>query len=559
MPEQESDRGAPDSGLDVSVIIATRNRATLLDTTLRHLGAQEVGDLTWEVIVVDNGSTDDTSSVLDDHSESLPLVRVDHPEPGKNRALNRGLAVARGDLLVFTDDDVAAPSGWLTALTEAADRWPDDNIFGGPVVPRFPPGTADWMARPDFEHTRWAFSGYHPREREGPTWQTPLGPNMAIRRKAMPGAAYDESIGPSGSDYVMGSEVELLLRMYRGGDQFIFVPAAPVEHILTKGHVTFENVRRRARRFGRSEARLASSPATYPVLAVAPYRWSRLASAVARWARTRVEDEGPRRIAELELTAAWATVQEQFTMWRERRRDGLGPPPRLFPATTSVVDLLRRRGIFGLAFAAVRKLASPLVRVCTVHLYDADPRAEASVEPTTPASDSGLDIVLCHGASDTGLARSLICPMEIMTPEEIEARLEAGDSVAIGSVDGAAIGYAWACFDDHHVAGIEQTLAVGDADVCAYDGFVRADHRGRGVLPRLDRVQMALAAQLGRRRQLTYALRENRASRRSMARMGKRPLLRVRSIEMPLLRRTLLRSSDPSTFRALFKPGADGS
>lgn len=561
MAAHESDNGSAGARPDLSVIIATRNRAGLLETTLTHLAAQELDGRAWEVVVVDNGSTDDTPRVLDDFADRLPLVRLEHAEAGKNRALNRALTEARGDLLVFTDDDVAAPSRWLATLSAATDRWPEDNIFGGPVVPRFPPGTPSWMTRPDFEHTRWAFSGYHPRETEGATWQTPLGPNMAIRRNAMPETPYNETIGPAGTKYVMGSEVELLLRMYRGGEQFIFVPDAPVEHLLTEQHVTVDNVMARAHRFGRSEARLFPGSATYPVFAVAPYRWGRLASAFVKWCRTRFRDEGVRRVAEMELVAARATVGEQFRMWRESRREAGHEPggvrPRLLPRPGAIATLVRRRGPLGLARTLLARALSPLVRTCTVHVYDAD----LATAPETRAAvvDKGLDIVVCHGSGDLRKARTLICPMGIMTPEEIEGRLADGHSVAIGSEGGRAVGYAWACFDDHHVAGLERTMSIGPEDVCAYDGFVHALSRGQGVLPSLDRAQMAFARERGVRRQLTYAMSGNRASRRSMARMGKRPLLRVRAIELPLLRRRFHRASDPTLFGALFEPeGAGG-
>lgn len=565
MAADESEHGRPGSALDISVVIATRNRAALLAATLEHLVEQELGERSWEVIVADNGSTDDTAAVLSDFADRLPLVAIEHPEPGKNRALNRALGLARGELLVFTDDDVATPPNWLASIADATDRWPEDNIFGGPVVPRFPPGTPEWMTRPDFEHTRWTFSGYHPRGTEGATWQTPLGPNMAIRRAAMPSDAYDESIGPAGPNYVMGSEVELLLRMYRGGEQFIFVPDAPVEHILTDGHVTIANVMKRAHRFGRSEARLFPGAATYPVFAVAPYRWGRLVAATVKWFRTRVRDEGTRRVAEMELVAAKATVREQFRMWREDRVVTGGHGLRLFPDPRAIVRLFRSRGAFGVLGSVLRLAMAPVVRVCTVHVYDADLGESRAAElPGTadanvtrgPASRKGLDIVVCHGVDALRTARSLISPMGILTPEEIEERIEAGHVVAIGSAEGGAIGYAWASFDDHHVAGIELTMPIGPHEVCAYDGFVRASARGLGVLPALDQAQMAFAKSLGKHRQLTYALSQNRPSRRSMARMGKRRVVRVRSFEIPLLRRRYHRSTDGVAFEALFnRPG----
>ena len=77
--------------LDLSVLIATRDRSKLLEATLDHLRYQDLLDIRWEVIVVDNGSVDDTPFVLTRAREQLPLVTLHEPRPGKNRALNSAL------------------------------------------------------------------------------------------------------------------------------------------------------------------------------------------------------------------------------------------------------------------------------------------------------------------------------------------------------------------------------------------------------------------------------------------------------------------------------------
>ena len=222
---------------DATVIIATRDRARLLEDTLADLARQELGGRSWELIVVDNGSTDGTSALLEGREGSLPLTILYEPEPGKNRALNRAWPHASGDLLVFTDDDVRTDPGWLRSLLEAAERWPDDNLFGGRIDPVFPDSCPAWLTAPAFPHRRWAFTTYAPRDDEGPTSETPLGPNLAIRANTMPPGGFDESIGPRGPSYAMGSEVELMLRLYRRGEQFIYVPDACVHHVLLDGHV----------------------------------------------------------------------------------------------------------------------------------------------------------------------------------------------------------------------------------------------------------------------------------------------------------------------------------
>jgi glycosyltransferase involved in cell wall biosynthesis len=216
--------------MDVSVILATRNRADLLEATLGHLARQQAGGRAWEVVVADNGSADRTPAVVEAAAARLPLVRVSEPTPSKNRALNRALAVARGSLYLFTDDDVVPEDDWVARMAAAADRWPQHAIFAGRITPLFPGGTPDWLRAHAFsEH---AFARFELAQEEGPVTTLPYGPNFMVRAAAMARVRYNEAIGPSGEDYVSGSETELLLRLTRQGCGIVWVPDASVGHVI---------------------------------------------------------------------------------------------------------------------------------------------------------------------------------------------------------------------------------------------------------------------------------------------------------------------------------------
>jgi glycosyltransferase involved in cell wall biosynthesis len=131
----------------VTVAICTFNRAESLRRTLDSLAVMRVArDLAWELIVVNNNSTDHTDAVIAEYRHRLPMRREFEPRPGLSNARNRAIAAARGEYIVWTDDDVVAGAGWLAAYAEAFRRWPDAVVFGGRIKPRYEPPVARWVA-----------------------------------------------------------------------------------------------------------------------------------------------------------------------------------------------------------------------------------------------------------------------------------------------------------------------------------------------------------------------------------------------------------------------------
>jgi glycosyltransferase involved in cell wall biosynthesis len=244
----------------LSVLLATRDRAGILRDVLETYCQIRPPASGWKIVVVDNGSTDATPQVLASFANRLPLHFVKEPKLGKNFALNTGLELVEGDLTVFTDDDAFPRPDWLVHLRQAADAQLAYSIFGGAVVPRWealPPAWIGWIADAGPVYTLT-----DPSLKEGPIPSyLVFGPNMAVRTSVFEsGTRFDCSIGPNGTDYPMGSETELVVRLERAGHKAWYVEGALVEHFIREEQLREDWVLERAVRWGRGRYRISRNP-----------------------------------------------------------------------------------------------------------------------------------------------------------------------------------------------------------------------------------------------------------------------------------------------------------
>jgi glycosyltransferase involved in cell wall biosynthesis len=280
----------------LTVCLATHNRAAALPRVLAAFAALTRPPGGWAMIVVDNGSTDATAAVLQDHADRLPLTILSCPTPGKNRALNMALPLLRGSLAVFTDDDVLPDPDWLVQLHAAAEAHPEASLFGGTVLPDWPRPPPPWLSEQAVE-----FSVLYSQQRRpsGPCGFADIfGPNMAVRPAVFAdGTRFAEHVGPDGSKplYAMGSETELLRRLEAAGHRGWFEASARVGHIIRPEQMEEGWILDRAYRYGVGEGRhYAGAPSARQVLRRVVYRVAARGMAVlppsARRLRIRYRD-----------------------------------------------------------------------------------------------------------------------------------------------------------------------------------------------------------------------------------------------------------------------------
>jgi GT2 family glycosyltransferase len=216
-----------------SIVIATHNRAADLRGTLTSLaGLRPSG--TWEVLVVDNNSTDDTPAVVRNAARSFPapLRYIVEREQGRSPALNTGIGLASGDIVVTTDDDVRVEHDWLDQAAAGLER-PGCDYVGGRVLPLWGGPRPAWI--PDHGGKQWAVIalldyGDAPIEFGA---RVPLGVNMAFRRSVFDRAGLLDPQTGRKAGTLLGQEVrEWCIRARAAGVRGFYVPEMRVRHII---------------------------------------------------------------------------------------------------------------------------------------------------------------------------------------------------------------------------------------------------------------------------------------------------------------------------------------
>ena len=238
----------------VSVIVPTLNRAELLAGCLKSLAEQSFPQERFEVLVVDNGSTDGTAALSEAAMREAGIANLRYvlePEPGLLSGRHRGAVEAKGALLAFVDDDIIAAPGWLAALVRAFDD-PRVHLAGGPSVGRFAVDPQPWYAhferREPWGATCPALSLIHlgaEAKRVAPddVW----GLNYAIRRQTLfdLGGFHPDCIPARLQHFQGDGETGLSRKLAEGGHACVYEPQALVEHCIPASRLTLQAFWRR--------------------------------------------------------------------------------------------------------------------------------------------------------------------------------------------------------------------------------------------------------------------------------------------------------------------------
>ena len=231
--------------IKVTVAIPTYNRADFLRQTLAGIATQQFPREHFEVLVIDNNSTDHTRAVVAEFANATPAPRyILETQQGLDYGRNRAIAEARGEIIVFGDDDILVQPDWLAQmavplLADTATR--RIGAIGGEVIPVFPDGLPDWVRE---WHAPLAF-----RTETGPleAKHSPMGANLAFPKWIFAQLGiFHTALDRAAGNYFSGGDSEMVRRVRAAGLEVWFAPAAAVKHQMPASRTTFRYARRHA-------------------------------------------------------------------------------------------------------------------------------------------------------------------------------------------------------------------------------------------------------------------------------------------------------------------------
>ena len=329
--------------LDFTVIVVTHNRAASLERTLAAL-ANLSGRASWELLVVDNGSTDTTREVVTAAAATVPVPLRYRWEsaPGKYAALNSGVCAARGRFVAATDDDACPAPDWLDCALEGFDRF-GCGFVGGPVFPVWEAPPPAWIAAEgSIAGKVLALQDYGSRPLEyGKRIAWPLGVNVAYRRAIFDRVGlFDRTLGRVAGTLRSQAQREWHIRARAAGITGFYLPDMVVEHSVSRDRLTKRYFRRWFYWHGISRMILHSQtgldllepdaqtmPAAERSVAGLPWPvWRRMMRSAASWLKRKARGADADAF-EYELWMAFCAgiVRER---WRQRRPHRPSPIPR---------------------------------------------------------------------------------------------------------------------------------------------------------------------------------------------------------------------------------------
>jgi glycosyltransferase involved in cell wall biosynthesis len=244
----------------VSAIISTYNRDRYLPDVLESLTQQSLEKDLFEIILVNNNSSDNTEKISKEFEASHPEINFRYfleTNQGLSYARNRGIKESKGDYLVFVDDDAFLCTDYLKEVHSYLKANPNVSGIGGKILLKFEGKRPNWANK--YLDPLWGY--YYPSDEiqffKNNTY--PIGCNMAMRADVFDQVGdFNVNLGRVGKNLAGGEEKDMFLRMYQKGMRVAYLPKAFVHHSIPVERTTVEFIKRQAEGIGLSERQRVS-------------------------------------------------------------------------------------------------------------------------------------------------------------------------------------------------------------------------------------------------------------------------------------------------------------
>lgn len=239
----------------LSIIVCTYNRDQYIYQCLSNLAKNQT-HCAWEIILINNNSTDNTHNEYERFRKDFPYVNVHYfieQNAGLSFARNRGIKEAHGDWFVFLDDDSMVNVDYLENVNSHLENYPDIGAFGGLIEPFFEGENPDWLSKWSMGFVSAIDMGN--KIRQFAKGKYPIGANMGISRTAIEQVGdFNTALGRTKELLLGGEEKDMFMRIHNAGKLIYYFPNIGVKHCIPPKRTTLQYIKKLGYGVGASES-----------------------------------------------------------------------------------------------------------------------------------------------------------------------------------------------------------------------------------------------------------------------------------------------------------------
>ena len=266
----------------ISIIICTYNREKYIRPLLESIAKNDYPTTDYEIVLVDNNCTDNTHGVCEQFAaahKEVAFCYVIEPEQGLSAARNKGIKEAKGDIIIYVDDDALVDSDYIRQYAEHFATYPETMAAGGPIEPLYETKEPSWMS-PYTKALLTAWMNYGTQVREYPNGRYPGGGNAAYRKEVFEKVGlFNTELGRKGNLLLASEEKDIFDKMKALGMKVLYLPTPVLHHCIPQTKLEEDYFNRLTLQIGRSERMRTRAISKGKYL-------SRLASEVVKWGGT---------------------------------------------------------------------------------------------------------------------------------------------------------------------------------------------------------------------------------------------------------------------------------